>query len=195
MLIKGLCPSCRVHREILVFASPFFEAALSGDWSETRPDAAAARRQSISSVITISQPPSNPADKSSRDNPTEMTFTPTDPDICPDDLDIEELTLDLDESSSETDTMSDVESKEENRKESLKILEGAEEGTAGGRSTLKKSKSRKSSVGADAVIVLKEEKASTFHDFLKFVYPQYASAFNLPLSDILTIACAVLNAR
>ena len=36
----------RAHKEVLFFASPFFEAALSGDWAET------GRPQSVSSVIT-----------------------------------------------------------------------------------------------------------------------------------------------
>ncbi|KAG8960162.1 hypothetical protein FRC03_006992 [Tulasnella sp. 419] len=42
------------HKDILVFASPFFEAALSGCWAET------GRPSSLSSVITISQPPTVP---------------------------------------------------------------------------------------------------------------------------------------
>lgn len=164
----------RAHREILVFASPFFEAALSGDWSETRPDA---RRQSMSSVITISQPPSNPADKSTRE--TEMTFTPTDPDMNPDDLDIEDLSLDIDsemserESESDSNTCVDTDTKEEKRRESLKILEGKDEKASQRKKSLsKKLKNKKASPAADAIIVLKEEKASIFHDFLKFVYPQ-----------------------
>jgi hypothetical protein len=66
---------------VLVFASPFFEAALSGNWSET------GRPLSMSSVITISQPPSIPGDKSINEVPTEMTFAPIDPDIDPDDAD------------------------------------------------------------------------------------------------------------
>ncbi|KAG8884139.1 hypothetical protein FRB97_005122 [Tulasnella sp. 331] len=44
--------------EVLVFASPFFEAALSGSWAET------GRPASIASVITISQPPSVPESNS-----------------------------------------------------------------------------------------------------------------------------------
>lgn len=43
----------RAHKEVLFFASPFFEAALSGNWAET----GGGRPQSVSSVITISQPP------------------------------------------------------------------------------------------------------------------------------------------
>ena len=57
---------------MLFFASPFFEAALSGNWSET------GRPQSISSVITISQPPSDPAQKVAHESPPELTFAPID---------------------------------------------------------------------------------------------------------------------
>lgn len=62
----------RAHKEVLFFASPFFEAALSGSWAET------GRPPSMSSVITISQPPSNPGDMSKQEIPA-MTFTPMDP--------------------------------------------------------------------------------------------------------------------
>lgn len=39
------------HKEVLVFASPFFEAVLRGCWAES------GRPASLSSIITISQPP------------------------------------------------------------------------------------------------------------------------------------------
>lgn len=65
---------------MLFFASPFFEAALSGNWSET------GRPPSMSSVITISQPPSVPGKK--LEVPTEMTFARMDPDIDPEDLEM-----------------------------------------------------------------------------------------------------------
>lgn len=64
----------RAHKEVLFFASPFFEAALSGSWAET------GRPPSMSSVITISQPPSIPGDKGINEIP-EMTFTPMDPEL------------------------------------------------------------------------------------------------------------------
>src|ERR1700761_8508247 len=67
-------PRARAHKEVLFFASPFFEAALSGNWAET------GRPQSMSSIITISQPPSNPGDRSNYEAPTEMIFAPMDPD-------------------------------------------------------------------------------------------------------------------
>lgn len=47
------------HKEILWFASPFFQAALSGDWAETNASEGH-RPTSMNSVITISQPPSVP---------------------------------------------------------------------------------------------------------------------------------------
>lgn len=71
----------RAHKEVLFFASPFFEAALSGGWSET----GTGRPPSMSSVITISQPPSIPGDKGINDIP-EMTFAPMDPE--PDESDL-----------------------------------------------------------------------------------------------------------
>ncbi|KAF8461798.1 hypothetical protein DFH94DRAFT_699953, partial [Russula ochroleuca] len=69
------------HKEVLWFASPFFQAALSGNWAET------GRPLSMSSVITISQPPTVPGDKIHPDAPTAMTFAPVDPDVDSDDLD------------------------------------------------------------------------------------------------------------
>ena len=69
----------RAHKEVLFFASPFFEAALSGSWAET------GRPPSMSSVITISQPPSNPGDKDKQETPA-ITFTPMLPE--PDETDM-----------------------------------------------------------------------------------------------------------
>ena len=73
----------RAHKEVLWFASPFFQAALSGNWAET------GRPLSMSSVITISQPPIVPGDKSHPDPPTAMAFAPMDPDMDPEELDID----------------------------------------------------------------------------------------------------------
>ena len=73
----------RAHKEVLWFASPFFQAALSGNWAET------GRPLSMSSVITISQPPTVPGDKIHPDAPTAMTFAPVDPDLDPDELDFD----------------------------------------------------------------------------------------------------------
>ena len=73
----------RAHKEVLWFASPFFQAALSGNWAET------GRPLSMSSVITISQPPIVPGDKTHPDAPTAMAFAPMDPDMDPEELDID----------------------------------------------------------------------------------------------------------
>jgi hypothetical protein len=73
----------RAHKEVLWFASPFFQAALSGNWAET------GRPLSMSSVITISQPPVVPGDKIHPDAPTAMAFAPMDPDMDPEELDID----------------------------------------------------------------------------------------------------------
>jgi hypothetical protein len=85
---------------VLVFASPFFEAALSGDWSETRKekdddrennndnieeeeeeeeeeddlDSRNARRKSISSVITINQANPHEAPSIARHTPSPICF-------------------------------------------------------------------------------------------------------------------------
>ncbi|EJD02810.1 uncharacterized protein FOMMEDRAFT_122870 [Fomitiporia mediterranea MF3/22] len=170
------------HREILVFASPFFEAALSGDWSETRVDegasitSGAARRQSIaSSVITIPQPPSNPRD-ASKDVPTGISHVASDPDTSPEDADIDDLKNELEALNTRTGTSgetSDVE-KDKVRDESLNQLEGKAgplPSSANANANIARVKRKKSATGAEAKIVLKEEKASVFHDFLKFVYP------------------------
>ncbi|KAL0956014.1 hypothetical protein HGRIS_002189 [Hohenbuehelia grisea] len=176
------------HKEILFFASPFFEAALSGHWAET------GRPPSMSSVITISQPPSVPGDKSIPEVPTEMTFAPVDPDLDPDDIEIltpgdiangsspsrSEGEANGSGSGSGSSTESGTEDKEKARDSSLAKLQAKSIGSAtnDGRKLPAKTISpaqatvmRRLKNGPDAVIVLKEERASTFHDFLKFIYP------------------------
>lgn len=178
----------RAHREILVFASPFFDAALSGDWSETRvglDDSSlfSDRRHSISSVITIPQPPSNPRDHTARVVVAAVAAGPSfDPETCPEDaeldaeLDVDDLKNELDSlngrSGTEGETLvneKDTDTMEKVRGESLSQLEGKKKGseTVQLSSPFKLKKKR-----PEAKIVLKEEKASIFHDFLKFVYPQ-----------------------
>lgn len=231
----------RAHREILVFASPFFEAALSGEWSETRADANsvfsqstasaagvavdpldntfpfpgsgmitgmgavdAPRRQSIASVITIPQPPVVPGDHSSREQPLGATCAPsTSPDSenghdagvvvigvnisGNDDSDTAVILSDLDDlrpelealditavESSASDT--DVD-RNRNRDASLNQLQGRSSGEnavefAHAQKRGKNTRKGKRLPQPEAKIVLKEEKACTFHDFLKFVYPQ-----------------------
>ncbi|KZW00254.1 hypothetical protein EXIGLDRAFT_722308 [Exidia glandulosa HHB12029] len=220
------------HREILHFASPFFEAALSGNWSET----GAGNRTSISSVITISQPPSVPGDQgpggASVGTPRSSTFSASvRQTVIPapaSDASGSVASLPLsgsgegrtsgegssaggpgtgmekraklsnisDDSSPDTDTdldlfsVSDAEApdhdssdeerrkrkrQEEQRTKSLKRLGGA--GKKRTPPPLRTSGlgfggPRASHRVAQAVVVLKEEKAATFHDFLKFIYPQ-----------------------
>ncbi|KAK1232635.1 hypothetical protein PQX77_004197 [Marasmius sp. AFHP31] len=183
------------HKEVLFFASPFFEAALSGNWAET------GRPPSMSSVITISQPPTVPnSSNRTHEIPPEMTLAPmeenddlevvSDGEVTRTDLPAESGTVVSDSEGSISD---DEEAKLRARDHSLQKLQ-----SVNGRSSLTLSPSepdaamsirsqstRPPSVkrpvraaikrlhnnGPDAVIVLKEERAGTFHDFLKFVYP------------------------
>ncbi|KAF7315357.1 BTB domain-containing protein [Mycena indigotica] len=143
------------HKEVLYFASPFFEAALSGNWAET------GRPQSMSSIITISQTPTVPGNKSA---PTEMTFAPMDPDIDSEDPESpDQPPTDTEEDDSKS---KNGDAKAQAIDQSLAKLESKPPIKIPPPSTLK----RRTRM-ADAVIVLKEERASTFHDFLKFVYP------------------------
>ncbi|KAG7446369.1 uncharacterized protein BT62DRAFT_931816 [Guyanagaster necrorhizus] len=159
------------HKEVLYFASPFFEAALSGDWAET------GRPPSMSSVITISQPPSIPGDRSKSDVPTEMTFSPMDSDPDAEDLDaIADVDLSKCEDSTASSSaveLSRKEAKARARDDSLAKLQGGSPNPPEVRSVSKRvaTVKRRPKNGPDAVIVLKEERASSFHDFLKFVYP------------------------
>jgi len=173
---------------VLFFASPFFEAALSGNWSET------GRPPSMSSVITISQPPSVPGDRRKAEVPTEMTFAHMDPDTDPEELEMiaecDALRVDI-TSESEGDFDSDNACQRDGiaraRDRSLAKLQGGNQSPNAEGSNRQ---SRRGSVetgwtsekrqatntrrlinGPDAIIVLKEERASTFHDFLKYVYP------------------------
>lgn len=163
------------HKEVLHFASPFFEAALSGHWSET------GRPPSMSSVITISQPPVVPGDKP--DLEAEMTFAPMDTDNDHPEFDglVEVDGARLSESEG-SDAEGSSTSKSQARDCSLAKLQGSGSAHEKSPSEDMASSARKVSAahakvkrrpkdGPDAVIVLKEERASTFHDFLKFVYP------------------------
>ncbi|KAF7321279.1 hypothetical protein MKEN_00647800 [Mycena kentingensis (nom. inval.)] len=170
------------HKEVLFFSSPFFEAALSGNWAET--NAASGRPQSMSSIITISQTPTDPGDKTA---PTEMTFAPIpdveteDSDSPKDEMQPAELETEADQSgtsgSAQTSESEDsdceaVKVTKEDAKaqaidESLAKLESKALRVPPARAKIK----RRVKSGPDAVIVLKEERATTFHDFLKFIYP------------------------
>ncbi|KAH0828044.1 hypothetical protein J3R83DRAFT_3694 [Lanmaoa asiatica] len=178
------------HKEVLFFASPFFEAALSGSWLET------GRPPSMSSVITISQPPSVPGRKSNSDLPAAMSFTPEDgihdsasdtASDCSSPVEIENPPASESETSeSEPEQFGSAkpasEREEHARGVSLAKLQGSEDvkhhfkvkhksDRSGSQNTLATVKRRRRTRDQDAVIVLKEEKASIFHDFLKFVYP------------------------
>ncbi|KAK7057276.1 hypothetical protein R3P38DRAFT_2840352 [Favolaschia claudopus] len=163
------------HKEVLYFASPFFEAALSGNWAET------GRPQSMSSIITISQPPSIPGDRSNHETPAEVTYAPMeDPESSPDEM--ESASKDDGDSSpasegdsSSSDNEPTKDAKAQAIDDSLAKLQSRPRSStetsrvkvAPAQATVK----RHVKNGPDAVIVLKEERANTFHDFLKFVYP------------------------
>ncbi len=114
MLRPSLCS--RAHKEVLYFASAFFQAALCGGWAETEKETG--RPQSVSSVITISQPPSVPGGKPTLESYSEITFAPMDPDMDPDELD-----LDMDINSGANDIEPSSEDKAKAREDSLNKLE------------------------------------------------------------------------
>ncbi|KIY74284.1 hypothetical protein CYLTODRAFT_439214 [Cylindrobasidium torrendii FP15055 ss-10] len=136
------------HKEVLYFASPFFEAALSGDWAETG-GSGSGRPASMSSIITISQ----------AGDQTDATVTRgDDTDIC-DSSDIEG---------------NKGKDKVREREDSLAKLEAGTHTPSLNIPSDTKPIQKVAMVkrnGQDAVVVLKEERASAFHDFLKFVYP------------------------
>ena len=150
----------RAHKEILFFASPFFEAALSGNWSET------GRPASMSSVVTISQ--SWPRGTPSNDGSSEPRVVCVDSDADPEAL---EVRVEFDLPVSAEGGYGDPERTSKERDFSLAKLQGYSEGTPASQSA---SRSRSSSRrklstaeaiirrnpkhGPDAVIVLKEEK-------------------------------------
>ncbi|KAF8547372.1 hypothetical protein OG21DRAFT_1517432 [Imleria badia] len=171
------------HKEVLFFASPFFEAALSGSWLET------GRPPSMSSVITISQPPSVPGSKSNAD--AAMSFTPEDDassasdtaSDCSSPVEIKNPGSESETSESEPESATSMNKRKAHaRGASLAKLQGSADSKhefkgkhradrSGSQNTLATVKRRRRTDDQDAVIVLKEEKASIFHDFLKFVYP------------------------
>ncbi|KAI0329699.1 hypothetical protein GY45DRAFT_1324671 [Cubamyces sp. BRFM 1775] len=172
------------HKEVLYFASAFFQAALSGGWAET--ERATGRPQSMSSVITISQPPTVPGSSSATQRRSEITFAPIDPDLDPDEIDLD-IDINADERS---DAEPSSEDKAKAREDSLNKLQKSNPPTPTSPDIKGKGKAttdvdtkstsaprsqnratRRDEPRPDAVIVLKEEKASTFHDFLKYIYP------------------------
>ncbi|KAF8161044.1 hypothetical protein B0H34DRAFT_699177 [Crassisporium funariophilum] len=163
------------HKEILFFASPFFEAALSGNWSET------GRPPSMSSVVTISQSAPNPTERNSHDTSTQMSYASIALEADSEDL---EILVEFDPSRTETEkgdhlSTDSLKARCSEIDDSLAKLQGSQSlrGSEPQVSTKKVTAAqaivrRHPKNGPDAVIVLKEEKASTFHDFLKFIYPQ-----------------------
>ncbi|KIY44347.1 hypothetical protein FISHEDRAFT_51567 [Fistulina hepatica ATCC 64428] len=158
------------HEQVLYFASPFFEAALSGNWAET------GRPPSMSSVITITQPPDVPDGRLSQAEPPQVELAPVDEQFIASDSESSNAPASESESDNDNDASEggdsspapDPASVAAARDSSLAKLLSAE-GRASRRSS--KQRPRRLKHGITAVIVLKEEKASTFHDFLKFVYP------------------------
>ncbi|KAF8134449.1 hypothetical protein EV363DRAFT_1582519 [Boletus edulis] len=186
------CTTFWAHKEVLFFASPFFEAALSGSWLET------GRPPSMSSVITISQPPSVPGSQSNPDVSAAMTFTHDDDthdssasdtaSDCSSPVEIRNPpTSESETSESEPEQLESATSmsmrKAHAQGASLAKLQGSGDALkhdfkgkhksdrSGSQNTLATVRRRRRTAEQDAVIVLKEERASIFHDFLKFVYP------------------------
>ncbi|CEL61070.1 hypothetical protein RSOLAG1IB_04310 [Rhizoctonia solani AG-1 IB] len=160
------------HKDILMFASPFFEAVLSGNWAET---SASKNRTSCSSIITISQPPSQPSPSHPSQTEPAKSAMPNSSDELDEDC-VRVTFVDTELSSADESEGELAENKEKERMESLKKLQGScAEGSGRTRSKtapeLSRTNKRRSKPVPDAVIQLKEEKAGIFHDFLKFVYP------------------------
>ena len=155
----------------------------------------------MSSVITISQPPTIPGNKSSSDAAAAVSFAPEDDthDGSSDSpasgysspVEIENPPASESEAS-ESEPESLASEKLTNKRKahargaSLAKLQGCGDvkpefkgkhkaDRAGSQNTLATVRRRRRTDEQDAVIVLKEEKASIFHDFLKFVYPQYVA--------------------
>jgi hypothetical protein len=166
----------RAHKEVLIFASPFFEAALSGSWAET------GRPQSMSSVITISQPPPIPGEKGIFEAHTEMTFTPEDSSDTESPVEIENPPRSDTDSGMSGSEDGEVDTKASARDNSLAKLQGATNNreylssrdTKGKQRTDDRPSIRRGPQTAhatvkrrrrtnchDAVIVLKEEKVSS----------------------------------
>ncbi|KZO95562.1 hypothetical protein CALVIDRAFT_482720 [Calocera viscosa TUFC12733] len=180
------------HKDVLIFASPFFAAALSGNWAETgRP---ASLSSSVITVTRSSTPPPLPSPShlpvpSSDPASPDITSSPEEaPSPC---IQCSECASPLPDSisPSSSSSSSDEDDPSVHRAASLRALSSgpprrsstAEEGKrcSKGRRNVRvswdgragrRSRGRVSGT-AEAVIDLKEERASAFHDFLKFVYP------------------------
>jgi len=150
----------------------------------------------MSSVITISQPPSIPGRKPNPDVSAVVPLTPEEDahdssasdtaSDCSSPVEIENPpTSESETSESEPESAAPTSKRKAHAREaSLAKLQGSGDAKhdfkgkhkanlSGSQNTLATVKRRRRTDEQDAVIVLKEEKASIFHDFLKFVYPQY----------------------
>jgi hypothetical protein len=153
----------------------------------------------MSSIITISRPPANNTPESILENSNEAEFQRVENDsndVNPD-TDAEKSDAGNSSGVSESDNDTGSFKKEHARVGSLQKLQGS--GTPSGsehrgsdvsrllsRQSRRVSKLRaKRSKSVDAVIVLKEEKAPVFHDFLKHAYPKCALCF-MPMARLLT---------
>lgn len=103
-----------------------------------------------------------------------MTFAPHDPDLDPEELDLdaesEEDPSPVDKAKAREDSLSKLESTGGNAAPSSPVSPDSDQDKT--KPTGLKEKRRTKVKKPDAIIILKEEKASTFHDFLKYVYPQ-----------------------
>ncbi|KAF8629213.1 hypothetical protein AX17_005798 [Amanita inopinata Kibby_2008] len=137
------------HKEVLYFASPFFQAALSGNWSET------GRLQTTSSIVPAPHPPNLYNHTAKVATGDELLDFYEDGD--------ENVVAERDDTVHATDQLQKGDS--ENRQRKIKPPDSNRFSPA--QATVRKCLKD----GPDAVIVLKEEKASIFHDMLKFIYP------------------------
>ncbi|PFH46385.1 hypothetical protein AMATHDRAFT_51077 [Amanita thiersii Skay4041] len=163
------------HKEILYFSSPFFQAILTGDWSET------GRTPSISPVMSIGQSSKLSHVSYSLSDPT-ITIVGTllgtgklgaeNSKIAADHVDMllpQQDSEILFNKSFGSDLYADdelgrtldvnINPSKDHIPCSTKVL------------PVQAAVHRNMKDGPDAVIIFKEEKASIFHDFLKFVYP------------------------
>jgi len=200
----------RAHREVLYFASPFFQAALSGSWRET------GRPSSMSSVVTISHgrdqfrggfAPTAPLDHDQQDVSSDTASDSSSPVEVehPAGSGSEASTSGASESEPEED--GDAEHKAGERKASLSKLRGPTEGPAcnskgkgkatdprtrcsqGPRAITKK---RRKKQDQDAVIVLQEERVTYLSSLLPAI--SLVAVFR-PISFMISSNTCIHSAR
>jgi hypothetical protein len=132
----------------------------------------------MSSIITISQPPSNPGDRSNHETAAEVTFAPMDdPENSSEDSDTLKDSVDgASVSEAESDTEAAKDAKAQAIDESLaKLQSGPRSSTDTTRVTVKVAPAqatvkRRVKNGPDAVIVLKEERVCYLRPISYTVY-------------------------